>query len=533
LSGPRFPGGPGGMSPRIELRQSQSLVMTPQLMQAIKLLQLSSLDLTAYVEAELEKNPLLDRDDEGLPESASGAVDTRSEADGESGERGGRDQMSGDATALGADSPGDLTEAASADMSQLTPAVDADLGEALDESASNGQIGGAEQSQIGPGSVEGRGGSFEANGFGIEDFASAEPTLHDALAEQLAMTPLVAADRLIATALIEAVDDAGYLQTDLDALAARLGTERAFIEAVLEQLQTFEPTGVFARNLAECLALQLHERDRFDPAMQALVENLDLLAQRDFPALCAICAVDHEDLVDMVAEIRALDPRPGSRFAGTPIQPVVPDVFVSPRDDSSWAIELNTDTLPRVLVNRGYYAAIIDLARNGEEKTYLNERLQEANWLVKSLDQRARTILKVSTEIVRQQDAFLTEGIAHLRPLNLKQVAEAIDMHESTVSRVTSNKFMATPRGVFELKYFFPTAIQSADGGDALSGESVRHRIRDLIDSEGRAVLSDDQIVKMLHDEGIAIARRTVAKYREAMNIPSSVHRRREKRLSA
>jgi RNA polymerase sigma-54 factor len=533
LSGPRFPGGHGGMSPRIELRQSQSLVMTPQLMQAIKLLQLSSLDLAAYVEAELEKNPLLDRDDDGLPESTSGALETSSDDGGASGDHESRDHGSGEAAALGTDSPGDLTEAAGADMSQLTPAVDADLREALDETASNGQVGGAEQNQMGPGSVEGRGGSFEANGFGIEDFATAEPTLQDVLAEQLAMTPLVAADRLIASTLIETVDAAGYLQADLDAVAVRLGTERAFVEAVLERLQTFEPTGVFARNLAECLALQLRERDRFDPAMQALVDHLDLLAQRDFPALSRICAVDQEDLIDMVAEIRALDPRPGSRFAGAPFQPVVPDVFVTARDDSSWAIELNTDTLPRVLVNRGYYASIIDLARGGEEKTYLNERLQEANWLVKSLDQRARTILKVSTEIVRQQDAFLTQGIAHLRPLNLKQVAEAIDMHESTVSRVTSNKFMATPRGVFELKYFFPTAIQSADGGDALSGESVRHRIRDLIDAEGRAVLSDDQIVKMLHDEGIAIARRTVAKYREAMNIPSSVQRRREKRLSA
>ena len=525
MSGPGFSGGVG---PRMELRQSQSLVMTPQLMQAIKLLQLSNMDLIAYVEAELEKNPLLDRDDDaGLVnggDAPAGHVEPASET-------GAGSETSRDL--LGADTPGDLTEATGADMADVAPAVDADLGEALDESLPGAADRAPAMGPAGSSMIERGGGLGEGGDFGVEDFAQAEPTLHDRLAEQLAMTPLIAADRLIAASLIEAVDDAGYLQASVEDIAARLNTEAESVEAVLLHLQSFEPTGVFARSLAECLTLQLKERDRFDPAMQNLIENLDLLARRDFPALRRLCAVDDEDLIEMVAEIRALDPRPGGQFAAAPVQPVVPDVFVTPRTDGSWSIELNTDTLPRVLVNRGYYAAIIDSARDGEEKTYLNERLQEANWLVKSLDQRARTILKVSTEIVRQQDAFLTHGIAHLRPLNLKQVADAIDMHESTVSRVTSNKYMATSRGVFELKYFFPTAIQSADGGDALSGESVRHRIRDLIESEGRSILSDDQIVKILHDEGIAIARRTVAKYREAMNIPSSVQRRREKRLSA
>uniref|UniRef100_UPI003D10C5FD RNA polymerase factor sigma-54 n=1 Tax=Roseibium sp. TaxID=1936156 RepID=UPI003D10C5FD len=301
-------------------------------------------------------------------------------------------------------------------------------------------------------------------------------------------------------------------------------------EGVLAVLQTFDPPGVFARNLAECLKLQLIDRNRFDPAMEALVENIELLAKRDLAALRKVCGVDDEDLMEMIAEIRALDPKPGSVFGTSLVQPVVPDVFVRPANDGTWAVELNSDTLPKVLVNQTYFARVIKTARNETEKEYLTDSLQTANWLAKSLDQRAKTILKVSTEIVRQQDGFLTYGIEHLRPLNLKTVADAISMHESTVSRVTSNKFMATPRGIFELKYFFSSAISATVGGDSHSAESVRHKIRQMIDAEDpKAILSDDTIVKILKGEGIDIARRTVAKYREAMKIGSSVQRRREK----
>jgi len=290
---------------------------------------------------------------------------------------------------------------------------------------------------------------------------------------------------------------------------------------------------VGARDLAECLAIQLRERDRYDPAMAVLVGHLDLIAKRDFAALKRLCAVDEEDLGEMIREIRALNPKPGSSFGNAPVQAVIPDVVVRQGPDGGWLVELNAATLPKVLVNQTYYATVAKQKKTDGDKAYLTEALQTANWLVKSLDQRARTILKVATEIVRQQDAFLAEGVQHLRPLNLKTIAEAIGMHESTVSRVTSNKYMATPRGIFELKYFFTASIANAEGGEAHSAEAVRFRIRKLIDDEAAAaILSDDTIVKILRDSGVDIARRTVAKYREAMRIPSSVQRRREKQAT-
>jgi RNA polymerase sigma-54 factor len=300
------------------------------------------------------------------------------------------------------------------------------------------------------------------------------------------------------------------------------------IENVLKTIQTFDPTGVGARSLAECLALQLRERNRLDPAMQALLDNLALLAKRDMHGLLRLTAVSSEDLTDMIAEIKQLNPKPGLKFGTEPVQPVVPDIFVRMTANGGFHVELNSDTLPRVLINTRYYATVS--GKDKDIKSYLTEQLNNANWLVRSLEQRARTILKVASEIVRQQDGFFAHGVTHLRPLNLRVIADAISMHESTVSRVTANKFMATPRGTFELKYFFTSAIQSAEGGEAHSAEAVRHRIRELIDNEsGDSILSDDRIVDVLRTAGIDIARRTVAKYREALRIPSSVDRKRQK----
>jgi RNA polymerase sigma-54 factor len=336
--------------------------------------------------------------------------------------------------------------------------------------------------------------------------------------------------RMIGQYLIDMVDESGYLAGDLDAIADKLGARRSDVELVLAVLQTFDPAGVCARNLTECLAIQLKERDRYDPAMQMLVEHLDLLAKRDLAGLRRLCGVNEEDLVDMIAEIRSLNPKPGLAFGSTTVQPIVPDVFVRAAPDGTWQVELNSDTLPKVLINQRYYAQVSKTSRSDNEKAYIADCLQTATWLVRALDQRAKTILKVSSEIVRQQDGFFTKGVQYLRPLNLKTVADAIGMHESTVSRVTANKYMATSRGIFELKYFFTSAIASADGGEAHSAEAVRHRIRQLIEDEKiEDVLSDDTIVEKLRAAGIDIARRTVAKYREAMRIPSSVQRRREK----
>ena len=377
-------------------------------------------------------------------------------------------------------------------------------------------------------------GGRENGDYNLEAFVSVETTLADHLAEQLALTITNPARRMIGQYLVDLVDEAGYLNGDLALVAEKLGAPVSEVNAVLAVLQGFDPPGVCARNLTECLAIQLKEHNRFDPAMQALVAHLDLLAKRDLAALRRLCGVGEEDLTDMIGEIRKLNPKPGLAFGSVQMQPIVPDVFVRSGPDGAFAIELNSDTLPKVLVNQIYHAELTKTAKNDKDKSYLADRLQTATWLMRALDQRAKTILKVSSEIVRQQDAFLAHGVQFLRPLNLKTVADAISMHESTVSRVTANKYMATSRGIFELKYFFTSSIAASDGGEAHSAEAVRHRIKQLIEAEtAQDVLSDDTIVERLREAGIDIARRTVAKYREAMRIPSSVQRRREKQAPA
>jgi RNA polymerase sigma-54 factor len=511
------------LSQRLEIRQSHALVMTPQLMQAIKLLQLSNLELATYVEGELERNPLLERvegdgagegDSERRGAAAEGPAGPAAATDWAPSEREPYQEQyrnGHDAAAPQRGGP-DLDDVPPADTDAAT-------------SRSNGEVPGAysEWAGTGPGGRDG-------GEYNLEAFVSAEATLADHLAEQLTLAIPEPARRMIGQYLIDMVDEAGYLAGDLAQVGEKLGAPAAEVEAVLAILQTFDPPGVCARNLTECLAIQLRDRDRFDPAMQALVEHLDLLAKRDLAALRRICGVGDEDLTDMIAEIRALNPKPGLAFGSTLVQPIVPDVFVRPGPDGAFLIELNSDTLPKVLVNQSYHAEVAKTAKNEKDKTYLADCLQTATWLIRALDQRAKTILKVATEIVRQQDAFFAHGVQHLRPLNLKTIADAIAMHESTVSRVTANKYMATNRGIFELKYFFTSSIAAADGGEAHSAEAVRHRIRQLIDAENPDdVLSDDTIVEKLRAAGIDIARRTVAKYREAMRIPSSVQRRREK----
>jgi RNA polymerase sigma-54 factor len=353
------------------------------------------------------------------------------------------------------------------------------------------------------------------------------------LEAQLALAPASATVRMIGQVLIDSIDENGYFTGSLDEIAERLGVPLVEVEQVLGLIQGFDPSGAGARDLAECLAIQLRERDRFDPAMQALVGHLDLVAKRDFAALRKICQVGDEDIADMLSEIRRLDPKPGRAFGGGPIAPLIPDVTVRPAPDGTWHVELNTEALPRLLVNHSYAARVGKRGRQEADRAFISAYRQSANWLTKSLEQRARTILKVSSEIVRQQEGFLARGVAHLRPLDLKTVAEAVGVHESTVSRVTANKYMATPRGLFELKYFFTASIAAGDGGDAHSAESVRFRIKQMVDHESPSqILSDDAIVKKLKGANINIARRTVAKYRESLKIPSSVERRRTKAKS-
>jgi RNA polymerase sigma-54 factor len=335
-------------------------------------------------------------------------------------------------------------------------------------------------------------------------------------------------DLLIAGQIIDGIDETGYFLGSALEISRRLDAPLADVERVLAIVQSFDRPGVGARTLSECLAIQAREANRYDPAMARLIDNLDYLARGNLAALRRICQVDDEDLADMIRELRAYDPKPGCRFSQSgQVDAIVPDVFVG-RVGAGWAIELNGATLPRLLVNRSYYLELSDGPQTKQSRAWLSECLASANWLVKALDQRARTIIKVSTEIVKQQDGFFRHGVSHLRPLTLRTVAEAIGMHESTVSRVTSNKYLSCDRGLFELKYFFTSGIQSADGGDAVSAEAVKSQIKALIAAEGASVLSDDQLVEQLRAKGFDIARRTVAKYREAMGIGSSVQRRRQ-----
>jgi RNA polymerase sigma-54 factor len=525
------------LSASLFLRQSQSLVMTPQLMQSIQLLQMTHIELNHFIAQEVEKNPLLEiapNDGETGIDSADtaefyggdrhAATDTHGEAYGET-----RNEPHGDAADGGGDA--DWFDNGSARHEQLSERLDANFENVFqDDVAPRGADAPELISQW-----KSMPGADAGESYDLDDFVAGVVTLKDHLTQQAPFLLSKPSDMLIVQHLIDQLDENGYFHGDTADMAVRLGTSHSAVETVLVAAQTLDPPGVFARSLSECLAIQLRQKDRFDPAMQALIAHLDLLAKRDFASLRKICGVDDEDLMDMLAEIRGLNPRPGASFQTGISEAIMPDIVVRASADGSWLVELNPDTLPRVLVNQAYFQTVSKKAtRQGEDQNFLSECMQTANWLTRSLDQRAKTIMKVATEIVRQQDAFLLHGVDHLRPLNLKTVADAIKMHESTVSRVTSNKYMLTPRGLFELKYFFTVSINSAEGGDSHSAEAVRHRIRLLIEKESPdAVLSDDDIVISLKNGGVELARRTVAKYREAMNIPSSVQRRREKRARA
>ncbi len=499
------------ITPRLELRQAQTLVMTPQLQQAIKLLQLSNLELADYVEGELEQNPLLEKRE--AERNPADEVPTGSDAFTE--------KTHESTTALDT-----IVREGKVDETPL----DVGMREAMNaDEPAVGDNGGDMFLRTKSGRSD-----FDSEEFDFEQSTSKDESLQDHLRSQLGLDIGDVVDRVIGVQLIDLVNEAGYLVGDLEAVADAVGTTVERVEATLGRMQRFDPAGVFARTLAECLALQLKEQNRLDPAMQAVLARLDLVARNDVPALCKASGQGSEDVLDMISEIKALNPKPGLAFGTDLAQTVVPDVFVRARPMGGWLIELNADTLPSVLVNTRYYARISATAKADGDKAYLSERLSSANWLVKSLDQRANTILKVATEIVAQQEGFLAHGVSRLRPLNLRDIATVIDMHESTVSRVTANKHISTPRGIYPMKYFFTSAIATVDGASTHSAESVRARIKTLIERETPdQILSDDRIVEILRGADIDIARRTIAKYREAMRIPSSVDRRRLKKQVA
>lgn len=490
-----------GLGPRLDLRQSQSLVMTPQLQQAIRLLALSNLEIESFIAEELERNPLLETG-------------------------GGQDE--GD----DAPEPAEPTAGEAETIDVLLRLGDTERDSPLDidyNSEDFHQDSAADCAQAFDSGYEGGGGEAPD----LDSFAGEGLSLQEHLLTQ-AGCRLSGTDLMVAAQIVEMLDETGYLGSPLPELAERLGVPLADVERVLAVVQSLDPAGIAARSLSECLALQAKAADRYDPAMARLIANLDYLAKGNLAALKRICRVDDEDLADMIRELRAYDPKPGCRFLRSDgVDAVVPDVFVA-RRNPGWAVELNSATLPKLLINRSYYRELGSGPQDRRSKAWLSECLTSANWLLKALDQRARTIVKVSSEIVKQQEAFFRDGVAHLRPLTLKAVADAIGMHESTVSRVTSNKYLACDRGLFELKYFFTSGIQSADGGDAVSAEAVKSHIKALIAAEGpKNILSDDQLVDLLQARGMDIARRTVAKYREALGIGSSVQRRRQKAIGS
>jgi RNA polymerase sigma-54 factor len=491
------------LAPRLDLRQSQSLVMTPQLQQAIKLLALSSLEIEAFITEEVERNPVL----ETGTSDATPDVPTEDFAPAlnDSDERASDDLLSGDGQGT-------------------SDALDVDFSaETFHHDTPSDSVGGADGMLGLSGSAAPSG--FDADGPDFDSFASRDISLREHLMAQ-AGSSLSGRPLFLVQQIIEHIEPTGYVGEDLKATAYRLGVPMAEMEAALSELQRFDPTGVGARNLSECLAIQAREADRYDPCMAKLIDNLELVAKGAFDQLKRMCRVDDEDLRDMLIELRGYDPKPGCRFESEDTLAVTPDIFITPRGEG-WAIELNSANLPRILINRSYVA---ELGQDKATKAWLSDCMADANWLIKAMDQRQRTIVKVATEIVKQQDGFFRKGVAHLRPLTLRQVADAIDMHESTVSRVTSNKYLHCGRGLFDLKYFFSSGVQSADGEGA-SAEAVKSHIKSLIDAEGEKILSDDTLVDLLTAKGFDIARRTVAKYRETMGIGSSVQRRRQKKM--
>ena len=511
------------LSPRIELKLSQSLVMTPQLQQAIKLLQYSNIDLVDFVTQEIEKNPLLELGDNEQPESKS--ADKNSEAPYENSP----ESMEAKPAATSDDylnNPGaeNLNSEAALDTNFENEYNNDCVIDAVPRSASSSDLGLSSKSMMGSG------GSFDNSDFGTDLRLTASISLSDHLQEQLNLLAEEANDKIIIRFLIGMLDESGYLLEHSELIAERFGCDVDDIERIVSIAQTMEPVGVFARDLKECLKLQQRNNDRLDPAMEELLDNLDKLAKCDYPALLRLCKVDAEDLKDMIQEIQSLNPKPGLAFSTSITQAVIPDVFIRKTPQGNWIVELNNETLPKVLFNNSYLTEIKSQTKEKKDKEFLAECAASASWLVKALDQRARTILAVSSELVKHQENFFNKGIKHLKPLNLKTIADAIEMHESTVSRVTSNKFIATNRGIFEMKYFFTTAIASVEGGESHSSESVKYTIQALIDGEEpQKILSDDKLVNILKTEGVDIARRTVAKYREALNIPSSIQRRRIK----
>lgn len=507
------------LTPRLDIRQSQSLVLTPQLQQAIKMLQLSSAELVDFVAEEVEQNPILEYDeksaapDETTPAPKSEEPQTDAEENVKT-----ADDFLQEHAPIGSD--GD------------TP-LDTDFSETYDDNSFSDNIGTLPEQNLGlngSNMITGGAGSFDFSNATVEQNQTGSLSLKTHLEEQLVLLHAAPYEKIIIQYLIGLMDEAGYINEETNLISERCGCTADDVNRIFKIAQTMEPLGVFARSLSECLIIQQISADRYDPVMEIFLDNLDMLGDRKFPELRKLCNVSKEDFLDMLEEIKALNPKPGLEFGEDIVFTIVPDVYVKKSPKGKWFVELNNDTLPKVLINNRYLKEVGSSSIKKEDKSYIDECISKANWLVKALDQRANTILKVSSELVKLQKKFLNEGIQYLVPINLKTIAEAIEMHESTVSRVTANKYISTPRGIFEMKFFFTNAIGSLDSDNQYSSKSIKYKIKQLInDEDPKKILSDDKLVALVRAEGVDIARRTVAKYRESLKIPSSIIRRRMK----
>ena len=495
------------LTPRLDLRQSQTITMTPRLQQAIRLLQMSALELETAVAEELEKNPFLEREGD-TGEAAETNADDFSENEG-------REELSSLLDFTGQEeAPLDTNDLPTEDSfyEQAVDAVD-DIEYAVDFSADLWSGTGAR-------------GETDDSFSAVDLCASRSTSFYDSLIKQINMAFHNEKERILALSLLESLDENGYL-------AAEACSKE--VEKILPVLQGLYPTGIFARTLSECLALQLKELDRCDPAMTIMLDNLDLIAQREYKKLSKLCAVGEEDIADMISEIKRLNPRPASILSEDIPSVLIPDVLLRQDKSGRFIVELNQAVLPRVLINRTYVAELSVAGRTDKAANkFVLEHLSSANFLIKALNQRAETILKAATEIVERQKEFFVHGEKYLKPMVLRDVAEAVGLHESTISRVTTGKYIACRRGIFELKYFFSQGIESRNGEDSVSAQAVKRRIRELIEAEKKEnILSDEALVYLLKRENIDIARRTVAKYREALGIPTSAQRKRDKRLKS
>ena len=473
----------------LKLKQSQSLVMTPQLQQAIKLLQLNNLELTELVNKELEENPFLEN------ESSEEKVEKFEEE------------------------TNDLSESfESGESIADEPKID-DYDNRWDTDLSYQSYSKTTDSDsIDPGSV-------------VEQTLSEKISLKGILKNQAELEFKSQTEKKISELLIDYIEPSGWITISIDELADFSGFDKTLIEKVLLKMQNFEPNGVFARNLKECLIIQLKNEDKLNNSKKKLIENLELLGEGNLKELQKITNLREEELKENIKSIRLLNPKPGTKYSDENSIIFNPDVIVA-KNNENWEVELNNSTLPKVTVNEEYVNEIEGLNCSESDKKYITENLNSAKWLIKAIQQRNTTTLKISAEIVNQQKLFFEKGKKYLKPMILKDVAKKINMHESTVSRVTSEKLMLTPRGIFEMKIFFSASIGGTNDGDSFSAASVRESLKKLISNEPmNNPFSDEILVNKLHSQGISLARRTVAKYRELLNIPSSSIRRRMMRI--